>query len=790
MKREQIAGPALITGAVLIVLHQIAFGGRVSSQHPDVLGFWLPTYCFLGENLAAGHIPAWNPHVMAGVPFAADPQSGWMYLPAMALFTTLPCHTAIRWIIVLQPILGGLGLYAFLRSEGLSRPAATLGGLGLALPLASSRLGQFLPFPSSLAWTAVVLAACSRYFRQRTWPSRLMWLGAVALAWGQLAAAYLAHGLVIGTGAVAAYVAARFWRRGREPEQPTVGVAALLLVPAAVALNLAYLLPRLAYLPRTSFALAGEALERSFGLPPAWPLKLAVSPGAYLGAALLVTVFLAFRSRRHVHLVVAFSVYALIFFVAGLDIVARNAGSAIAGVPVLGFYAHFPGRFGLALLLALPILGAIGLETWREAGRGRDLAVAVAMTAALWAVVPLLVGIRLSGFALLVIGSAVAVPILLESLRKPRLIALIPAIAAVELMVNGVGGLTSGGFLGSGVAASDPGRERADPGRERADPLGAVRAGWLVPLGTGDVDPARYLAPGGIARALQRDSDGRYISVAPNGASDRWYLTAQAPSDWPLLASQRAMLFGLEDVQGYNPVQLSRYWVFVRAVAPGPLEYNAAVLPEPPPVAFDFLQINFIIRSADVFIPGPPQSELTREGKWALFRSFPDPRPLASLVSSWSVLPGRDEVLSSVRAPGFDPARQVLLETDPGLGPSPLPTQRIPGTVSYRQQDAQSATISVHSSSPAIVLIRTPYDPNWRATVDGKPARVLVADYLVQAVPVPAGRHRIELTYDDPWIGYGLAGSAAGVAVLIVLAFALKKRPVATAGLSATRSER
>ena len=781
MKREEIAGPALIAGAVLVVLHQIAFGGRVASQHPDVLGFWLPTYCFLGENLVTGHIPSWNPHVMAGAPFAADPQSGWMYLPAMALFTMLPCDAAIRWIIVLQPILGGLGLYAFLRSEGLSRPAATLGGLGLALPLASSRLGQFLPFPSSLAWTAVVLAACSRYFGQRTWTRRVIWLGIVGLAWGQLAAAYLAHGLVIGTGALLTYVAARLWAQRRSDlEQNRLGVSALLLVPGALALNLAFLLPRLAYLPRSSFVMGDESLSRASGLLPVWPLRLAVSPGAYLGAALLVTVFLAFRSRRHVHLAVAFSAYALLYFLAGLDAVAGNVSDPIAGVPILGLYAHFPGRFGLALLLALPILGAIGFEAWRETGRGRDLAVAGAVAVALWVVVPLLVGVPLSGFVLPVIGGAVVIPILLGALRRPRLIVLVPAIVAVELTVNGVGGLTPDGFLGSGIAA--PNR-----GEERADPLGAVRAGWLVPLRTADVDPSRYQTPGAIARALQRPGEGRYISLAPNIASGRGYLTAQAPSDWPLLASQRSMLFGLEDVQGYNPIQIGRYWAFVRGVTSGPLEYNAAVLPRPPPVASDLLQIDFVIRSAAT--QRPRLSELVREGEWALFRA-PDAHAGASVISSWRVLSDADEVRSSVTAPGFDPARQVLLERDPGLGPSPPPTRRTLGTVFYERHDAQSATITVQSSAPGIVLIRTPYDPNWHATVDGRPAPLLAADYVVQAVPVRAGRHRIDLAYDDPWIGYGLLGSGAALAVLLVLALVLRNRPIAARTITGARSER
>src|SRR5438093_9554449 len=74
-----VAGPLLICGAVLLVLNAYAFRGLISIKQPDLLPFWFPTWCFLGKSLAAGHIPAWNPHVMGGVPFAADPQSGWGY---------------------------------------------------------------------------------------------------------------------------------------------------------------------------------------------------------------------------------------------------------------------------------------------------------------------------------------------------------------------------------------------------------------------------------------------------------------------------------------------------------------------------------------------------------------------------------------------------------------------------------------------------------------------------------------------------------------------------------------
>src|SRR5207302_11208652 len=115
--RHAAAASALIIVSVLIILHEFVLRNVISLA--DVRTAWLPIYCFLGKSLAAGHIPAWNPYSMSGAPFAADPQSGWMYLPPMALFTALPCSVAIRAMIVLQPIIAGLGLYAFLRSEDL-----------------------------------------------------------------------------------------------------------------------------------------------------------------------------------------------------------------------------------------------------------------------------------------------------------------------------------------------------------------------------------------------------------------------------------------------------------------------------------------------------------------------------------------------------------------------------------------------------------------------------------------------------------------------------------------------
>src|SRR5438105_13728763 len=147
-----MAGPVAIVTSVLIVLHRLAFGGFVSNQYADLPAFFWPTGCFLGRSLAAGHIPAWNPHVMGGIPFAADPQSGWMSLVPMALFSALPCQLGIRWFLVIQPVLAGLGLYAFLRTEGTSRAGATTGGLVISLLASGSLLLLNPALSATIAW--------------------------------------------------------------------------------------------------------------------------------------------------------------------------------------------------------------------------------------------------------------------------------------------------------------------------------------------------------------------------------------------------------------------------------------------------------------------------------------------------------------------------------------------------------------------------------------------------------------------------------------------------------------
>ena len=755
--------PLLIVGGVLVVLHDIAFRGLLPTEQLDLLGFWLPTHCLLGRSLADGHILAWNPYAMGGLPFVSDPQSGWMNLEAMVLYSTMRCDRALRAYLVLQPIVAGLGLYWFLRQEGLSRPAAAIGGLSLALGLSGSQLALSLPFSASFAWTAVALGTAARYARTVDWQGRLLWLLALAVAWGQILSSHASHGFILGSGAVVAYLVARVVADHRGGRRRRGEVLLLLLLPliAFPLVNMAFLLPRLAYLPRTTLAggyeelrsvarevvpgtLAPPAAERAS--EPQWLLKLASAPGAYLGAAALALSFAGAWSTRHRALVWAFGGYGLLFYVLSQQAVAEAADRVMAWIPFSDILFHVPLRMGFAVLLALPVLGAVGVETWRRSGTARRRAALVAPGVALFGLVPLLLGDP-ERMTLFWAGLAAGGAILLLSVRRAAVLALLPMVGAIELMGNGL--------WGQAIGAKAP-VDWIQPRLQR--PLANFREPSLPVAG--------YLEPGPIADALRASNASRYFSTTGRPLGRQAFLRLIQPAYWPLQENNRSWLFEIESVHGYNPVQLRRFWLFVRAVQPTMIKYNVAAFGDPSPAVLDLLDVDRVVGPTLPALPGDV-APLVREGAWTLYRRG-EGSPRASLVGAWTVAASEHDALRQVVSAGFDPSELVVLEEHPGLprASSPLGT----GSVGYEELGPQAARIVVESGRDAILLIRSVHDPNWHVTVDGNPAPLLRADYLFQAVAVSEGRHVVDLRYDDPWVGSGLAGSALSVAAMAVAA--------------------
>ena len=763
-----LAGPLLIAAVGLWLMRAYVFEGLASGS--DVLTFWLPMYTELGRALGDGHIPAWTPHALAGQPFAADPHSGWAQVLPMALFSTLAPATALGLLVGLQPIIAGLGAYAFLRGERASRGAATIAGLVLVVLLSTAKVGVTVRFPGIIAWTAVSLAVASRVVRARSVPTRIGWTVLLALAWGQAVAIHVTVGAALATVMLAGYlIPAAVRARASGTPSRTILATAGLIVAAIVSVNLAVMLPRAALVSGTSIAGGyDEISERSeeltglrsppypgFRASPTWPANLVTVPGIPVGAAALSLSLAGWWSPRRRTMVAAFSALGLVSWALTTRPVADLVHRRLGGVPFVDQYLHQPQWFSVGLVVAVAVLAGLGADAWREAGGRSRRAVIAALGASAWLVLALAYGAALEWILPFAVG-AIALAGLSLAGRGTRSVwtAGVAALVCAELLVPTL------------ITA-----ER--PWRERLPPIGRTPE-ILRPMPPATVDVQAFATPRAIARTLLA-SGGRFLALGRrDGVPTR---------HGPALQNNEALLFALESAGGYRSLQPDRIWTLLRRMHDEPVRYNRATVSAPTELYLDLLAVEWLIAPRR-----PPNTRLVAaDAGFGLFRRTRVP-PRASVIAAWEVVDGPEGSLARVLQPGFEDERLVVLEEDPGLETEPG-GEGPAGRAVYRAAGDQAAVVEVVADRPAILLVRNGYDPGWSATVDGQPAPVLAADHAIQAVAVPRGRHVVELSYDDPSVGLGLAGSAAALGGFGVAAGAAALRRRRLDGGASARAE-
>ncbi len=125
---------------------------------------------------------------------------------------------------------------------------------------------------------------------------------------------------------------------------------------------------------------------------------------------------------------------------------------------------------------------------------------------------------------------------------------------------------------------------------------------------------------------------------------------------------------------------------------------------------------------------------------------FKMPAPRFALVRGWQPLADA-ETLRRLASPVYPLFETVCVAHGSGADWPVLSGTGMTGEVSMKQYRSGRMELETVSPEAAVLRISGKYDPAWMATVDGKNASVARADYLFQAVFVPAGTHRVVLEY-------------------------------------------
>jgi hypothetical protein len=223
-----------------------------------------------------------------------------------------------------------------------------------------------------------------------------------------------------------------------------------------------------------------------------------------------------------------------------------------------------------------------------------------------------------------------------------------------------------------------------------------------------------------------------------------------------------AMAFDSYDIWGYDPVVLGRYMAFMAWSQNLNPDYVTAA-----DVQFrSYNRLYAMLRCHYVSVDDPAGRR---------FGEVPGkPLPHVLLVHKYSVLKNREDIFAAMNRKSFDPGREVVLESDPGLPQvTAESTEKSAGQARVVSSTSDTLTIEAKVLSPAILLVTDSYSKDWKAW--GLPGSVqleysvLPANYVLRAIPLTRGRHLIRMQYLPPgfeigmwvslvaWIIYGLA---------------------------------
>jgi hypothetical protein len=144
---------------------------------------------------------------------------------------------------------------------------------------------------------------------------------------------------------------------------------------------------------------------------------------------------------------------------------------------------------------------------------------------------------------------------------------------------------------------------------------------------------------------------------------------------------------------------------------------------------------------------------------------LPTPLPHALLVPRFKVAHGRDAIFDRLSDTDFDPTREVVLESEPQIKPAGGPA----GTARVVASDSDSLTIEAETPTPQILLITDGYSRHWRAlALPGSTQheyQLQPANYVLRAVPLSAGKHRLRIEYSPA--AFRLGAWVSGVSWLV-----------------------
>lgn len=636
-----------------------------------------PNALFLQRSfLEHGQIPLWSPTILSGYPFAANPLASLWYPPHwLALLMPLPL--GLNVVAVLHVLLGGKGMYLFLRSQDLSYRTALFGALAFeAMPKLFAHYGAgHLTTVYAVPWLPWLLLATNRIKPKWLQPG-------VVLAFIFLAdvrwAAYI--GLL--------WLAYDFAHSHKTWLQQSLYSLKQVLIAALLAALLALPLIEYTWLSTRASLQAEDVL--AFSLPP--PRLLGwlfpdfggyVEWMTYAGITVFILAMLAFTHRRTRTwfwggILLFSTLYSLGSNLPGLEILAGLPGFSLLRVPPRALVLT---SFALIMLACLTFEALLTGELEEKVVRR--------------------IRLLLAGVATMALSLAIGIWVLTGSVTLQFIWGTF-GVVTLSLLV----------FVYFARRISS-------------------RALWLTILSLTLMDlmvvgNSLFVSKPVVEVGGEQSQIAEYLDMQPKPF--RMYSPSYS------LPQQTAALYGLELVDGVDPLQLQSYADYMENATGVPNDGYSVTLPvfaEDPATAnqayqpdvnlLAALNVKYVAAEFDLDLDGLELEEQFGETR---VYALTAPLPRAYIL--------QDEQVSPTEIVDWDPNR-IELRTD---------------------------------SSGLLVLSETAY-PGWQVYVDGQQTEMQTYQGIFRAVQIAEGIHEVEFIFRPLSVYAGLATSLLTIVFLV-----------------------
>jgi hypothetical protein len=766
LAKLRTATPALVAGVIyaavgVVFLYGWVFSAPTDPGDPsagDLLSQFYPILRYGFQELRAGHIPLWNPHQLAGVPFLAFPLISFVY-PVYLPFLFLRPETAIDIDVVAHLVICGIGTYLLCRALGMRSWSSFAAGLVYSYH-GSMMVRLYYPgYRASVAWIPLLFLFSYRLFER---PSPIL-VALLSLAFGLSLLG--GHGLQFTylTGlSLLPFVAVCAWERLRDAGprgvlRSGVGLSlgfALGVVIAAVRLVPAVEVTLASWRPPGSLSIETSAAQ---SFDPATFLHNLVNPSTVANA---------------------------------------RQGTRVTPIFREGYVGVLP--------LSLAVLGTILWRRWRFGGAFALTAAAAALYAfgTNGFLFPALYGLPAGGWfrgpdrAFVIFGLAVAILCgagLDEVLRRPRGWAVgVGCFAATFAAVAILAPTADGVWLAAvyfGVGALLLGAFAAGRERRFVPTAAAFGMSALIAADLWQGFPLYDAFPSQLGNYFARYQP-QFEQIRQRQGLQRTYIWSSFRPSEPLYfysdIAKAGLYHGIYMATDYEGLVGDRIDQYFRFQAPGdvtprdwvdPFGYHALTLSARNAQLFELLGIRFFMipdgleqRYVDPAILGRWQL-LSRANGVAVYED-PKAMPRAFVTSRVEVVADPTQVLDRLStADLLDVAfvEEPLGDALPSDTNRPATAGDPPATAQVAEYSPNEVVIDVAAPHGGLLVLTDQYFAGWQASVDGAAAPIHRADYLFRGVVVPPGAHRVQFVYRPASVRRGLLLSLAGVSGVVLL---------------------